>query len=160
MSASDSNTDPENSVGYCAICDATFSNEYQKERHYEGTPHKVNKMRKDMGSLLGLNLDSNNHYVYTIVIKPINDDREFYYVGTSRKPFQRIANHMRRNAGNNNIGNIPSKDGEMLVRKKYDFVRFVDIEEHSTKKKAMLRERQKMFEIAKEHDEDIVLGGM
>ena len=153
-SAPDNETGPD-----CAICDKNFTKEHLKERHFESAKHYVQKMRKDMGGIFGLNLDAGKHYVYCIVVSPLSDEREFYYVGTSKKPFQRIYTHMRDTGESHKLRNVPSKDGEKLVRKEYEFVRCVDIEEHETMEKARLRERQKMFEIVKEHDVDTVLGG-
>ena len=158
MSADNCGDKMDDTVGVCRVCNTTFTHKREKEFHYQGTPHKVNKMRKDISSLFDLDLNSGNYYVYTILINPVNHAKNFYYVGTSYKPFERIGEHMK-SKGNVSVGNIPSDDNKKLVRKSYDFIRFVDIEEYKTQQKARLRERQKMFEIAKEHDQDMVLGG-
>jgi len=159
MSTSEENAADNETAPDCAICDKNFTREHQRHRHFESEKHHVQKMRKDMAKILGLNLDSGKHYVYCIVVSPLSDEREFYYVGTSKRPFQRIHTHMRDTGKHHKLKNVPSKDGEKLVKKRYEFVRCVDIEEHGTVEKARLRERQKMFEIVKEYDVDTVLGG-
>jgi len=145
-------------VDRCGYCDKELRSESRAKKHRDTAQHWMNKARADMSKLLNIEFDSNSHYVYCITITPAEetDNREFYYVGVTSRPFERMREHLQETQGRRKF---PAKNGDGWTGKNYKFVSFKSMEKYEDRGRAELRERKKTFEVSKKYDVDLVLGG-
>jgi len=145
-------------VDRCGYCNKEFRVESRAEEHRDTAQHWMNKARADMSSLLDIDFDKDAHYVYCITITPAeeSDERVFYYVGVTSRPFERMKEHLLKTQGRRKF---PKKNDNGWTGKRYEFVSFKSMEKYEDRGKAELRERKKTFEVSKKYDVDLVLGG-
>jgi predicted GIY-YIG superfamily endonuclease len=137
----------------CELCDVGFGDRRKLLEHYETKKHKQNKNKNILSDLVGIPEDG--YVVYCIKITPVSQEKEYYYVGRTSDFHTRMRSHKQVGQPKKRF---PDESKTETVEQYYEFVEFVDVEVCNSKDHAIIRERERAFELAQEKETVDVLG--
>jgi len=138
----------------CSICNKVFEERASWKAHKSNCSEEIYSEKLEAEKFLSdFNTDS-KFITYILKIRRFDGD-EFYYVGTTKNPIQRMIHHMRRE----DIS-LPKAD-EFGYSKdvEFDIISVLEVHNFKTKEEAMEKERVRALEIAIEKETTNVVGG-